>query len=356
MATTKEYGIGEFTYPRGWFVIADSEELKDKPIPLRYFGRDFVLYRGDGGAPHLLDAYCPHMGAHLGINTTSYVVRDGTHIENDSIRCPYHGWRFGADGKCDEIPYSAFIPQAACVRAWPIAEKLGLIFVWHDPENQEPDLPLPDYTEWDDPAWVRWKIDRLGTLASHPQEILDNMADIGHFGPTHGSLAVSYFENEFDKTTLIQRFGAGHRTLVREGEILELVTWYNNPGILQSRMHGRFPTIMMIAHTPVDDGVIKVWHSLMVKSQNPVANHRDVAAARAYQETSRLAFAQDFEIWSNKRPAFTILQIPSDGPFHKIRIWYSQFYNPRTAAPDIQKKVNGVHASKGKAPHQIAAA
>ena len=58
---------------------------------------------------------------------------------------------------------------------------------------------------------------------------------------------------------------------------------------------------MLITHTPVDDGVLKVWHGLLVKSPNRVATAEDVANARAYQESSRLAFAQDFDIWANKR-------------------------------------------------------
>jgi len=348
MATTKEYGLGEFDFPRGWFMIADSEEVKDTPVSVRYFGRDFVLYRGDSGKVHLLDAYCPHMGSHLGLNSTSYIVRDGAHIEGDSIRCPYHGWRFGPDGKCDDIPYYDKIPKAACVKSWPVVEQTGVIFVWHDPENGEPDFPLPAIPEWEDTSWVHWKIDRLGTLNCHPQEVLDNMSDVAHFAPTHGSTAVSYFENEYNGPTMTQYFGAGHRTLAAKDELLELRTWYTGPGILMSRMWGHLPSIMMIAHTPVDDGVIRAWHALMVKSPNAVATHRDVAMARAYQETSKLAFAQDFEIWSNKRPAFTILQVPTDGPFHKGRIWYSQFYNPRARAADIQKRVNGIHATVRK--------
>jgi 3-ketosteroid 9alpha-monooxygenase subunit A len=348
VAKTKDYGIGEFDFPRGWFMIADSEEVVVKPEAVRFFGRDLVLYRGNSGKVHLLDAYCPHMGAHLAINTTSYVVRDGQQIEGDSIRCPYHAWRFGPDGKCDDIPYYDKIPKAACVKAWPIVEQNGVIFVWHDPENGAPDFEVPYIEEWDDPSWVHWKIDRLGTLASHPQEVLDNMSDVSHFKPTHGSTELAYFENEYDGHTMIQYFGAGHRTLTTGDELLELKTWYDGPGILRSRMWGHFPSIMMIAHTPVDDGVIKVWHSLMVKSPHAVANAQDVAVARAYQEASRLAFAQDFEVWANKRPALNILQIPADGPFHKGRIWYSQFYNPRAKAADIQKRVNGIHVSKAR--------
>ncbi len=344
MATTKDYGLGEFTFPRGWFMVADASELGDRPLAVRYFGQDMALYRGKSGRVVLLDAYCPHMGTHLAKNTTSYVAKDGQQIEGDSIRCPYHGWRFGPDGKCDHIPYyDGPIPKAACVRSWPVVERHGIIWVWHDPEGGEPDYDLPTHPEWDDPQWVRWKIDHLGTLAMHPVEVLDNMADVAHLEPIHGQ-KVQYFENEFRGHVARQIQGGGHRTL---GELLETDTWYTGPGILNSRLLGKYPTLMLIAHTPVDDGVIKVWHALMVKSPNPVATEEDVKNARAYQEASRLAFAQDFEVWSNKQACFNPLQIPTDGPFHKVREWYKQFYNPRARAPEFHKRVDGRYTVKG---------
>ena len=132
MALTKDYGLGEYTFPRGWFMVAEASELKDKVLPVRFFGQEFALYRGKSGKVVLLDAFCPHMGTNMARNESSYVVRDGQ-IEGDSIRCPYHAWRFGPDGKCNDIPYSkAPIPKAACVRSWPVVESLGAIFVWHD--------------------------------------------------------------------------------------------------------------------------------------------------------------------------------------------------------------------------------
>ena len=89
MAKTADYRLGEFTFPRGWFMIAQSAELTHKPLPLRFLGRDFALYRGmASGKVVLLDAYCPHMQTHLGAhNTTSYVVLDnnGTNIVGDDI-------------------------------------------------------------------------------------------------------------------------------------------------------------------------------------------------------------------------------------------------------------------------------
>src|SRR5690606_36520882 len=65
MATSAEYGLGEYAFPRGWFAVANAAEARRKPTAVRYFGQDLVLYRGASGRPVLLDAYCPHMGTHL---------------------------------------------------------------------------------------------------------------------------------------------------------------------------------------------------------------------------------------------------------------------------------------------------
>ena len=48
---------------------------------LRMFGRELVLYRGSTGRPVLLDAYCPHMQAHLGAEQTSTSV-SYTHLSD----------------------------------------------------------------------------------------------------------------------------------------------------------------------------------------------------------------------------------------------------------------------------------
>jgi len=84
--------------------------------------------------------------------------------------------------------------------------------------------------------------------------------------------------------------------------------------------------------------------------QHKVATEADVVAARAYQEASRLAFAQDFDVWANKRPA---LQVPGDGPFHKSRIWYRQFYNQRARRQEFLKQVEGTQHRVTGVPTQL---
>ena len=78
----REYDFGP--YPNGWIQIAWSWELPPGQVrSLRCLGQEFVLFRGHDGKAHVLDAYCPHLGAHLGVG--------GTVVGND-IRCFFHGW------------------------------------------------------------------------------------------------------------------------------------------------------------------------------------------------------------------------------------------------------------------------
>lgn len=345
MAKTSEYGLGENAFARGWYMIGSANEAQSTPTAHRFFGKDFVLYRGESGMAYMTDAYCPHMGAHLAKNSTSYIVLDGDQVQGECIRCPFHGWRFGPDGKCNDIPYSDFIPKAAQLRHYQLEERAGILWVWHDPEDQEPDYPLPDFGgHYGEPGWVEWKIDYMGDLDVHPVEIIDNMADFGHFVPIHGATNWQYFANSFEDHVTHQYYSAGHRTLTKDADdMLMLDTWYTGPGFLQSEMAGAFDSFIMIANTPIEEDKVRAWHALMVKVHDGEreTTEEDLAAAGEYQTGSRLAFAQDVEIWANKRAAINPLAIPNDGPYAKLRRWYSQFHQPRDKAAAIQEKVNG---------------
>ena len=344
MAKSADYGLGSFTYPRGWFMVASSEEIKNEPLALKYFGQDLVIYRGTSGRIVVLDAYCPHMKAHLGKNTTSYIVTDGNQIEGDSIRCPFHGWRFTPEGRCDDIPYSPAPPSAhATIASWLAVERAGCVFVWHDPEGGSPDYEVPAIPEWDDGGWVRWRIDHLGDIDCHPVEVVDNLADRAHFGPIHGSGEAEYFENEFKDHTATQYFAAGHKTL--SDHILTTDTCYTGPGILLSRAGGSHPAILQICHTPIEDGRIRVWESVLVKCGGS-GDDRNALAAQ-YQDLHLAALMQDYEIWANKRACMKPLAVRGDGPIGRVREWYRQFYNPRAELAKLYRKTNGRVVTRG---------
>ena len=51
-------------YPDGWFQVAYSDDVgPGQVVPLSYFGRELVLFRDESQNAHVLDAYCPHLGA-----------------------------------------------------------------------------------------------------------------------------------------------------------------------------------------------------------------------------------------------------------------------------------------------------
>lgn len=355
MATSADYRLGEYAFPRGWFAVANASEAERSPRTLHYFGQDMVLYRGESGRAVLLDAYCPHMGTHLGSGENSATTTSEYFMEGDNIRCPFHAWRFGPDGVCNHIPYhNGPIPPQARVKSWPVEERYGVIFAWHDPEGQKPDYPVPDFPEWNAESAVRW--DGLEYLCdlNHPIEILDNMSDVAHLDHLHGSNVLSY-ENEVDGHILHQRQSSATEGIPDlMGNALTTLAGYIGPGIA----FGRFvelQALQLICVTPIEDGTCRLWQTALVKAPAGM----DRATARQFRDALSHQFGEglmrDAEVWRMKKPALHVMQLPSDGPFRQSRVWYSQFYNPRSKAAEIVNRVSGKHYARGMPPFEAMA-
>src|SRR4029077_11386129 len=81
------------TYPASWYLFCESKQLKDSPFSQRILGRQLVAYRKAIGQVFVLDARCAHLGAALACGT----------VVGETIQCPFHHWRYGADGVCTSI-------------------------------------------------------------------------------------------------------------------------------------------------------------------------------------------------------------------------------------------------------------
>jgi 5,5'-dehydrodivanillate O-demethylase len=120
---------------RYWWPVGFSQWLKDRPEPVRILGEDLILFRDGSGKTGLIDRRCPHRGASLELGR----------VEQDGIRCCYHGWKFAADGRCLDMPAEpANSPLVDEMRqtAYPTQEAAGLIFAYLGPK---PVPPLPRY-------------------------------------------------------------------------------------------------------------------------------------------------------------------------------------------------------------------
>jgi 3-ketosteroid 9alpha-monooxygenase subunit A len=344
MAKTADYGLGEFTYPRGWLMVAASDTVTAVPSEGRFFGEDVVFYRGASGRPAMLGAYCPHMGAHLGVGLGGATARKGLQVEGDSIRCPNHGWRFGADGRCLQIPYSPMkIPATLGVRSWRVEERAGCIFAWHDPEGGEPTYELPEFAEWHDPRWLRWSIDQVGELEVHPLELAEHGVDKIHLANVHGADRILAHQVSFSAhraqttstTALVLADGTGSEPSVVHSR-------YTGPALLLAEIPGERPAILLFCHTPTDDGKVRAFHGVMMRARGAAVTEEDRAAHRSMCKLSLESFNQDLTLFRRKRPTLRPAQIPGDGPFRQYRLWYSQFYQPRSQTAAIQAAAAGV--------------
>ena len=124
-----------FTFGRGfltdlWYFAALSSDLKPgRKRRLEIMGEPVMLGRSPGGALFALRDICPHRAAPLSAGTFTQEADGAT-----TIACPYHGWRFRADGSCAAIP-SLTRDQEVDIsgiraRRYPVAERQGMIFVW----------------------------------------------------------------------------------------------------------------------------------------------------------------------------------------------------------------------------------
>ena len=120
------------------FDPALDPRMAGRPLKaLRLLGQDLVLFRDDAGAWGLIDRDCPHRGADLAF----------ARHEGDGVRCPFHGWKFAADGRCLQTPGEP-MGSTLCTRvrqrSYPVLQRAGVLFAWLGPEGGTPP-PLPDF-------------------------------------------------------------------------------------------------------------------------------------------------------------------------------------------------------------------
>ena len=159
-----------------WHPVAFSRDLADKPVHADLLGEPLVVWRGTDGQPRANSDLCVHRGTALSLGW----------ISGDELVCAYHGWRYGADGRCVAIPQlenPAQVPAKARIGTFGCQERYGLVWV----ALEEPRWPLPAVPELEDGTWAvvtagpyRWECDAARQV--------ENFTDFGHFPWVHPGL------------------------------------------------------------------------------------------------------------------------------------------------------------------------
>jgi 3-ketosteroid 9alpha-monooxygenase subunit A len=308
-------------FARGWYLIGWSADLeRGRVLPVRYFARDFVLYRGEDGVPVLLDAHCPHLGAHLGY---------GGKVRGCEIECPFHAWRFGPDGRCRIVPYSDHIPPRAQVRAHPVREHSGMIFAWHAADGAVPEYEVPELPELSDPAWTPLARSQM-EIATQGREVIENIGDRAHFYPVHKT-KMDEFEVIIDGPRATQRTVGVGRNLRGEKIRVETVATNHGPAVQFTRLAWAFPMLLVNAHIPIDETRLLVRFAASLRAGEGVT--LPPAVLEAHVASARDGYFQDVAIWENKRWRDRPLLVDGDGPIGTVRRWYASFFPGEPATP-----------------------
>lgn len=311
--------------PEGWYQIGWSDDFPvGEARPLRYFGVDLVGYRGSSGDVVVMDAHCPHMGAHLG---------HGGVVDGDTIVCPFHGWQWASDGTNVHIPDGSRPNRAQRVGCWTAAENSGLVLLWFHSERRPPAWTVPDLVAPLDAFHSTGPARRCWTLEIHPQLVAENAVDSAHFSYVHRAASAPVILGIDDRGPNLHVsqeivFG-GRRSstwLTPDGPVkgaLEIDLW--GLGLALTLFSGVDESYSLVATTPVDSETSEFRMTNWVPRASD-EHELGASAQRRIDEQFKQA-QRDFVIWENmryiERPPLSKTEVRS---YRAFRQWAERFY------------------------------
>jgi len=162
---------------RYWMPICTTAQLPEPdcaPLRTQLLGEWFVVFRNSDGVVGVLDELCMHRGVSLALGR----------VENNGIRCLYHGWKFGIDGTIQEMPNhpnSASFREKMKANSYPVREEGGLVWTYIGPKEKQP--VFQRYAFMKGPEENRVVV-RVDTEANYLQ-LYEGGTDSSHVGILH---------------------------------------------------------------------------------------------------------------------------------------------------------------------------
>ena len=299
-----------FPLPFGWFAVGRVDELPPGPVaPFRALGRELVLWH-DGADHHVFDAYCPHLGAHLG---------HGGRVQDGCLVCPFHEWSFAPDGSNREIPYAGRPNGKARIRPYPTLVRNRHLLMWCHPDPaMAPTWDIPEFLP--EPAVEAMRMTKR--VATAWQELAENSVDMAHFKSIHGMSRIAdigemTIDGPLRQVRSTQAFQSSRGEI--EGQI-ESNSYGPGIGAVHFTLFSR--VTMISASTPIDRGHIDVRFTMYHAEGDDIAGK----IAQGFGAEIVRQFEQDIPIWEHKRYQPSPALAPSEKAITEFRKWAAQFY------------------------------
>lgn len=158
-----------------WYVAAWDRELQSGALlPRTVLGENLILFRDADGAPAALLDRCPHRLLPLSKGRLRHGV----------VECGYHGLTFDRTGRCVRAPTQARVPENARVRTFPVAERMGMIWVWMGDAALADTAEIFDLPQYHDQNWGVTHGDALHIGCGYLL-LCDNLCDPTHVNYVH---------------------------------------------------------------------------------------------------------------------------------------------------------------------------
>ncbi|WP_174293412.1 aromatic ring-hydroxylating dioxygenase subunit alpha [Sphingomonas bacterium] len=156
-----------------WYMAGWSDDLADTPLAITILNDPIVIFRGTDGIGALLDV-CPHRAVPLSAGT----------VAEGNLVCPYHGIAFDTGGTCRKNPHIQGPPDRLKARAYPIADKHGILWVWLGQADLASVDAIPDYGWFDSPGRYAAGGGYVHIEADY-RLVIDNLMDLAHADYIH---------------------------------------------------------------------------------------------------------------------------------------------------------------------------
>jgi 5,5'-dehydrodivanillate O-demethylase len=233
-----------------WQPIGLSKNLaKGSARAIRVMGEDLTVYRGESGQPHLVAGRCAHRGT---------VLHTGW-VEQDQIRCMYHGWRYDATGLCTEIPAEKQPrPDPIRIVAYPLHEYAGLIFAYMG-EAPAPPFELPRKHFIDEPGRHIVAVEQVWDCNWFQQ--IENSLDAVHVSFAHRWGKSTRFDQgittSIPELSYLETSSGIRQIATRAKDNVRISDWTfpnNNHVLVPGPTKGDPWSDITIWRTPIDDG------------------------------------------------------------------------------------------------------
>lgn len=266
-----------------WYAVLDSSEVKaGKILGVTRMGEKLAFWRQKSGKVACMVDLCPHLGASLCMGK----------LQHDGLACPFHGFEFAPDGRCQYIPAygkNGEIPKALRVGSYRTHEEQGLIWIyWGEPkEGLEPpcffDTIGPGHTY--SSFRQHWPV--------HYSRVVENQLDMAHLPFVH-----------------FNTIGSGGKTVV-DGPIVRLQdglmhVWVANRDDDGSPRQKMEDLPEPVRHAFLEFRFPNLWHNWISEDIHitvafvPVDEENTIMYGRYYQRMVKLPVVRELFNWTGK--------------------------------------------------------